>query len=316
MHNVYVEQCSDYKELFVDKAIQKLFSQGNFGKTLKRGMKVLVEPNCLSAYHPKKAITTHPLVVKAVVKELLKLSTRPVIGDQPFNDDVWKTYKKNGIKKIADELKVPLVAFSKGNFHEFKTYKLLKGVRMVSWIDKVDAIVSIPKLKCHCQMYFTGATKGTYSLVLGPRRGLLHLKSKDDWHLSHVMLDIFHHLQPKLKFAIMDGIVGLEGDGPSGGGDPKFAGFLAGSTNYLALDHVAMRLIGLIPEKSAIDQHAQLRPEFSFGAHNIKVVGNTSGITAKFREPAKAEVNVMPKFLNEFTGWLFGKRKKEISLNF
>ncbi|MFH0880149.1 MAG: DUF362 domain-containing protein, partial [Lentisphaerota bacterium] len=127
-----------------------------------------------------------------------------------------------------------------------------------------------PKLKTHVQMTFTGALKNQYGLITGKRKAHYHYRLKTREWLAALIMDINRIAKPAL--AIMDGIVAMEGEGPSSGRPRKVGALLAGS-DLAAVDVMACELIGLNPETVPLNLAAR---KSGFGAtrvQDIEVLG-------------------------------------------
>jgi len=101
------------KETYSDPDIDMLLEPfGGMKSFVKRGDKVLLKVNLLSAREPKKAVTTHPEIVRAVAKAVRKAGGKPYIGDSPAgmfsSRALIKAYKQSGLEEIANEEKIPL----------------------------------------------------------------------------------------------------------------------------------------------------------------------------------------------------------------
>ncbi|HKY56202.1 MAG TPA: DUF362 domain-containing protein, partial [Anaerolineales bacterium] len=110
---------------------------------------------------------------------------------------------------------------------------------------EVDWIVSVAKMKTH---HWTGATLSMKNLF-GVMPGIYYGWPKHMLHMAGIqnsILDINATLKP--HFAIVDGIVGMEGDGPIMG-DPKKAGVLVMGRNLPAVDATCCRIMGIDPYK-------------------------------------------------------------------
>src|SRR3989339_692243 len=86
MTKIAVTKCSDYLQPNVDQAVHAALELiGGISTFVTPNQKVLIKPNVLINYSPDKAATTHPTVVAAVVKEVLKAGGIPLVGDSPGN---------------------------------------------------------------------------------------------------------------------------------------------------------------------------------------------------------------------------------------
>ena len=108
-----------------------------------------------------------------------------------------------------------------------------------------DVLISLPKLKTH---HWAGATLSLKNLF-GTLPGICYGWPKHELHwrgIDNSIVDIALTRTPDL--AIVDGIVGMEGDGPING-TPKPFGALVMGRDPLAVDATCCRLMGLRPDK-------------------------------------------------------------------
>jgi len=217
---------------------------GGLDKFVKPGMRVLLKPNLISAKVPERAITTHPELVAAVAREVRKVGGNPVIGDSPGGakrglDRVWD---KTGMKAIADRDGLELVNFEATGVVEMKCNG--RTFHMSKEAVEADFIINLPKLKTHVLTLLTGAIKNIYGLIPGFRKGNYHKEYPKPDEFAEIVVDIFSLVTPGLS--IMDGILAMEGDGPSSG-TPRWVNLLISSTDAVALDSIVGEIIGFRP---------------------------------------------------------------------
>jgi len=99
-------------------------------------------------------------------------------------------------------------------------------------------------MKTHALERFTGAVKNQFGCVVGMRKGEFHVKLPDATDFARMLVDLNSFVKPRLY--IMDGIMAMEGNGPRGG-TPRPMHVLLFSTDPIALDATASRLINLNP---------------------------------------------------------------------
>ena len=112
---------------------------------------------------------------------------------------------------------------------------------------RADLIVSMPKMKTH---HWAGVTLSLKNLF-GVMPGVCYGWPKNVLHHAGIpesILDIAATVRPHL--AIVDGIVGMEGDGPIMG-TPRTSGVLVMGTNLPAVDATCARLMGIDPWRVA-----------------------------------------------------------------
>jgi uncharacterized protein (DUF362 family)/Pyruvate/2-oxoacid:ferredoxin oxidoreductase delta subunit len=238
-NKVVVRKCTEYNLQQVIDLIAEIYELTD-GPDVQ-GKRVLVKPNILSDDNPAKCISTHPVVVEAMVRYLQSRGATVVVGDSPAVHTSRFRGEKSGIYNVCESTGAQWVDFTVNPLEK----KLRKGrIRIASVTDQVDLIVSLPKFKNHELVYFTGAIKNTLGLVPGFSKGKQHALHQDRSKFGEFLVDLNEAVTPDYFF--MDGIMGMEGPGP-GKGFPTEIGLLFGSTNPLALDIIASRVAGYEP---------------------------------------------------------------------
>lgn len=205
------------------------------------GKKVLVKPNILTDDDPAKCISTHPVVVEAMVRFLQSKGATVFIGDSPAVHTARFSGDKSGIRKVCETTGAEWVDFTLNSAE----IKLRKGkIKIASVIERVDLIISLPKFKNHELVYFTGAIKNTLGLVPGFSKAKQHALHQERNRFGEFLVDLNEAVTP--QYFLMDGIMAMEGPGP-GRGFPTQVGLLLGSTNPLILDITASKIAGYDP---------------------------------------------------------------------
>ncbi len=291
IEKVSVVRCIDYNQKNVDKAVEKALNLIDF--KFKKNLKVLIKPNIVGAF-PKKQIacTTNPAVIEAVCGILKKNNCKIIIGDSPFTNPE-NSFKASGIDKIAKKYGKMLI-FEQDKIINIrnKKAKVLKKFQIAKTVKDVDLIVNMPKLKTHSLTLYTGAIKNLYGLILGGMKRKIHLKVQGDKKFSKVLVDIYQNIKPHL--AIMDGVIGMEGEGPTSGDLVKTKTILA-SKNGIALDIIACKMIGLKPKRVyAIKEALKRRIHDKF---KIEVIGELPRF--KFKIPSSHDKSKTKKMLRK-----------------
>jgi uncharacterized protein (DUF362 family) len=214
-----------------------------------RGKSVLLKPN-LVEYAPGSAINTDPRLVAAAALALRRLgATSIVVGEGPgHRRDTDYVVRQSG---LWDALKAVDVSFTDLNTEAVVPTKLHSSYTKLGtlWLPKpvveADLVVSMPKMKTHHWAGVTLSLKNCFGCVPGRVYGW----PKNELHvqgISNSILDVAGAVRPDL--VIIDGIVGMEGDGPIKG-TAKAAGLLVVSTDPVAADASAARLMGLDGER-------------------------------------------------------------------
>lgn len=248
---VAVEKCADYAEERVSAALAAVLAPlGGLSTFVKAGDRVLLKLNLLADFPPEKAVTTHPSLVKAVIRQVQALGATPVIGDSPAGKTTPASYAKllqiTGIQQVIDETGCAVVSFE-DHLQEVSSPRALvfKKFLVTSEPSKADVVIALPKLKTHQLAYYTGAVKLLYGYLPGLTKVEHHLHAgKQPENFAELLLDLYEALTPHL--VIMDAVVAMEGAGPSHG-TPRQMGLLLASPSGTALDFLATYLIGLKP---------------------------------------------------------------------
>lgn len=313
MYAVGLQKCNSYTQREVDRSINRLIANlGGISKFVNKNQKVLLKPNIVKGINPEACATTHPAVITAVIKILKEQNCEILVGDSPFADDAVEAMKICGIYDICKKYNAKIAVFDRKINIKNDNGIVVREFQLTHYFNEVDVIINMPKLKTHSQLYFTGAVKNLYSMMPGPRRGFYHLKYSNMEYFANMLLDLYSLLRKKIVLNIMDGIYGMEGDGPCNG-NPKFAGILAASSDAVALDFIMCSLIGLNMENLPTIYNARKRKDYLFKPKNIKSVGEKiSKIKiVPFVEAEYSTLNMMPQFINNFKDYIM-RHKQEL----
>jgi len=228
-------------------AIEKVFNDiGGFGSFVKRGDRVLLKPNLLKSAAPSAATVTHPAVVETVASMVRDCGARPYVGDSPPLGSLERVMVKSGYGPLLKRLDVEIVPFTEKRTLDYSDGRLFRRVDVAQQVFEFDAIVNLPKLKTHTQMFLTLAVKNLFGTVIGTDKASWHLRAgRDVDTFATVLVQIYEKVKPTVS--LIDGILGMEGNGPNRG-DPRHVGILGASIDAVALDAVLCRLLGFKPE--------------------------------------------------------------------
>ena len=269
---VSICRAANYEPDNIQDAVSECLKMlGGIEKFVSPGQKVLLKPNMLGTFDPEKAATTHPELVKAVAQTVIAAGAECFIGDSPGMGTFKSVCKITGMAKVAKEAEAVLRELDDPIEFIQNDNKVGRKLPLSSFIKNIDVIITLPKLKTHGQMGFTGALKNQYGLIPGSLKAEYHYRMKTREWLAEFIVDINRAVPVKL--AIMDAVVGMEGDGPSGG-DPRAIGCIMASADLTALDAVACRLVGIDAENNPI-LHASAKRGFGVvDPEKIETVGD------------------------------------------
>ena len=270
---VAVLRCRKYDADLILESMREAVSLTGGDEALDvKGKKVLLKPNVLFDAAVAKAVTTHPEFLRAAIRLMKELGAAEIIaGDSPGFQKPGFKGRKCGLWDICNDEGVEWYDFSKGTVvKKCPEGKMVNQFIVSDIVDKVDLIISLPKMKNHQLMYFTGALKNQFGLIPGLSKSPYHMMFPGRKGFAEMIVDL--HTAVKPAYAFMDGIIAMEGPGP-GNGDPVDAGLILASPNLLALDITACRIIGYDPDIIPINRDAIDRGLWLDSAADPDVVG-------------------------------------------
>jgi uncharacterized protein (DUF362 family) len=215
-----------------------------------KGKRILLKPN-LVEFDPKGVINTHPAVIEAAIGSFKSLGAREVVvAEGPgHRRDTEYLLTASGIYDVINEHRVRYVDLNSDDVRLTKlrsSFTNLRQLYLPETLFNADLLVSMPKLKTHHWAGVTLSLKNMFGVVPGSVYGWP--KNALHWAGIHrSILDINSSL-PIPQFAIVDGIVGMEGNGPLQG-QAKQSGVLILGEDLVAVDATAARLMKIEPRK-------------------------------------------------------------------
>jgi uncharacterized protein (DUF362 family)/Pyruvate/2-oxoacid:ferredoxin oxidoreductase delta subunit len=279
---VVLIRCNSYDYSAVQEAVSKGISLlGGANQFVKQGEKILLKVNLLVGDDPAKCVTTHPSVFKAVAEVFQSTGAFISYGDSPGFGSPIGAAKKAGIADVATELKIPMADFQNGEEVFFENGIQNKKFNVAKGVIDADGLISLPKFKAHGLERFTGAVKNQFGCVVGMRKGEFHVKLPDASDFAKMLVDLNNYVHPRLY--IMDGIVAMEGNGPRGG-TPCPMNILLFSTDPVALDATACRMVNLEPTYVPTNVHGAASGAGSHISEEIEILGDdfNSFVNPKF----------------------------------
>jgi uncharacterized protein (DUF362 family) len=167
----------------------------HFGNFVQPGQRVLVKPNLLQAGDPVKAIVTHPTVVRAVVKLVQETGGRVLLADNPVILPLTRTgwehaYERVGYASVAAQTGAELNGHIAPQQRPHPNGHLIKLVDTSSFLTECDVVISVPKLKTHGFVRFTGAVKNLFGTVPGTVRPVYNVKLQTANRFANMLLDL------------------------------------------------------------------------------------------------------------------------------
>jgi len=275
MQKVSVTRCESYDSHELMRSMEKcLDALGGIRRYVSTGETILLKPNMLSPRPPEKAVTTHPEVVRAAIKLVKGAGGVPLVGDSCSgigNESALRNLaEQTGILAVCEQERVEFELFTESTKVPFPDGKVAKSFELVSLLKKVDGIISLAKMKTHAFTGLTGAVKNLFGLIPGLKKAEYHFRMQEAKAFSELLVDLAECVKPRLT--IMDGIVGMDGDGPAGGNARNF-GLILASDDVHALDAFFMEIAGTRMERVPTVEIASKRGLVPNDLAGIEVIG-------------------------------------------
>lgn len=249
--DVFTARASSY-DIDLASIVRNGLLELGLGPERFRGKSVLLKPNLVEPSIEAPWINTHPSLVAATVEVFRGFGARDVfIAEGPGHcRDFGLTLDVSGIAEAARTLKVETVDLNHDDVITAVNrtrMTRLPELHLPATLRRADWIVSMPKLKTHHWVGVTAAMKNLFGMLPGvcygwPKNVLHHMG------INESIIDVNAAIKPHL--AIVDAVVGMEGDGPLMG-EAKPLGAIVIGTSLAAVDATAMRLMGVDPAKVA-----------------------------------------------------------------
>ena len=273
---LFIKQ-ENYNQSEIDDAVKRAFNHfGGVKNFINKGERVLLKVNLVAGHDIKRRVTTDPSIVRAVAKLILDVGAVPFIADSPGIDSFRNAAEKAGFFDVANELgiecreltePVELPQREGADFHKIQVSK---------YVLEADKIINLAKLKTHGQMYLTMGVKNLFGCVPG--------RLKAGWHynvglnrekFASLLLDIYLGIKP--TFTILDGVIGMHGDGPTSG-EPYNFGIIGACVDALSMDFRLCRMLGAKLEDYPLYMAAKKRnmPQSELENYNIEIDGDFS----------------------------------------
>lgn len=291
---VAIAACPSYSPGELKTALAEVLeAMGGLSSLVKPGQTILLKPNLFSAHPPEQAVTTDPELVRQVILLCENAGAGKIwVGDSPVGSqdekELWAiTGMETAVFGTSAELK---------SWHvRQKTLSCGDDILAVpEWYDKVDVLISLPKLKTHCLTTVTCGLKNVYGIVSGQAKIQFHMKYPSPLTMSAFLVRVFAELKPHLTIA--DAVTAMEGNGPAHG-RPLPVGVLLASRDSVALDAVGCMALKIQPSKVPMIRFAVERNLGSMDDSMIDCVG--SGVSRLETVRMKPSLSRFLKYLPE-----------------
>lgn len=262
---------------------------GGLDKFVKKGQTVAIKPNLVSDHGMqdgvyKGGIVTDVRLVRALIELLLPVAGKIIIseGSSINRSATQKMFALYGYDRLVDMEpgKISLVDLNTDRLVEkaVPRGKRMSARKIPITLEEADVIINVPVLKMHFAAGVSLSVKSLQGAVPPLEKYMSHF-----FGLWQCLVNIHHLVSPDL--IIIDGLTGQEDFGPVSG-IPKKMDLLIGGTNPVAVDAVAMKIMGLDPAMSPPVWMAYMQGLGPVEPERITVVGpSVSEVESAFKIP-------------------------------
>lgn len=281
MRRVSVCRTPNYSSGVMDAAVEAHFQALGLDSLLDPGMRVTIKANLLMKRVPDEATTTHPALVRAIVRSLKKRGVSAItIADSPGGPYTVQAlngiYAASGMEQVAREEGVLLNRDTGYEEVANPQGRLVKSFQLIHPVTRADLVINAAKLKTHCMTGLSGGVKNLFGCVPGLMKPEFHYRFPEKERFCEMLVDLCECVRPAVTF--VDAVVAMEGNGPSGG-NPREVGLTFAGRNPYAVDVALCRAIGEPPASIPILQCAIQRGLCPAGTEELSLVGDAADFT-------------------------------------
>ena len=239
------------------EAVCRSFEALEVAKDLKPGMKIVLKPNLVMAKKPSAApVTTHPAVIRAVVRWLRKAGMTDITLAESsgglYNAEYMRNvYRTCEMDKLGDGIRLN-DDFSFGSTNcpaGFANHSF----NLITPIIQADYIINLAKLKTHSMTGYSGGIKNLFGTIPGLQKPQMHYRWPELDDFSNMLLELAQVVAPQIT--ILDAIDAMEGNGPTGGTSHPLHLLLA-ARDFYTQDYFAAGLMQLDPMEISMIRQA------------------------------------------------------------
>lgn len=239
--------CGSYEYETVRAVLAEQFRLLRVEELVKPGCRVAVKPNLVTRSSPEEGAVTHPSVICAVVSLLKELGASVTVAESPggpYTPVLLKAVYEGSGCSAAEKYGAALNLDCSWGELKAPQAKLCHSFQVIRPLLEADLIVDVCKLKTHCMMGLSAGVKNMFGAVPGLMKPELHCRFPEKEAFGAMITDLCQALHPAL--CVVDAVVAMEGNGPTGG-SPRPVGALLASRSPYAADLACTQIIGMDP---------------------------------------------------------------------
>jgi uncharacterized protein (DUF362 family)/NAD-dependent dihydropyrimidine dehydrogenase PreA subunit len=268
---VVLVRCDSYDEEKVYKSLRAgLDCLGGLKTFVKPDEKVLLKLNLVRDAAVERAVTVHPTFAVQLARIFSEDGYAHVkVGDSPGIGNGQAVMNNTGMIEGFKKYGVEPALFDKAVHVDYPEGIHAKEFMMAQDVLDADALISVSKMKTHALEHLTGAVKNQYGCIQGANKAKGHTKYPSAESMARMLIDLNRFVKPRLF--IMDGIMAMEGNGPTSG-DPTPMNTILISTDPVALDSVFAALVHVDPEIVPTETAGEMMGLGTYKWENIEVI--------------------------------------------
>jgi uncharacterized protein (DUF362 family) len=312
LSKVLIQECKNYNvDMIIEKINTAIEMLGGWDRFVKPQDKVLLKVNLIGPKASDSAAVTHAEFVRAITRILKGRNCNVWIGDSSGGAiagiaPTAQALRVAGYEKVAEEEGAEIKNFDREGVVAVQPESHCEETMYIAKpMFDADVVINLPKLKTHSAQIFSGAVKNVFGCIPGLKKAKYHKMAPDSSDFGQIICDI--HKATKIKLHIMDGILAMQGEGPTAGSVYQADKILI-SEDPLALDAVAAKMTGINIEDVPILETARKR---NLGEGLLKDITLAGGyeqvprltgfkLPKRFRGAKKRNTKVLVKVINFF----------------
>lgn len=264
------------------RAVDAHFAALGVEGDLRPGLRVLLKPNLLAARRPDQAVTTHPALVQAAADWFRERGVADiVVADSPGGPyaaarlrQVYAACGMDGVSGASLNLSTDWAMAEQPRGRVCRRFPIIRPALEDRYI------VNLPKVKTHGMTGVSLGIKNLFGLVPGLDKPALHCRCPGWEEFAGMLLDLADLVRPQVT--LVDGVLAMEGDGPSGG-TPRELNYTFAARDLYTLDwFLCGRVMGIPPEETPMLRQALER---GWVEKDPKTAGDALGTNRPFRRP-------------------------------
>ncbi|GBD97942.1 MAG TPA: DUF362 domain-containing protein [Nitrospirae bacterium] len=209
-----------------------------------KNKRVLIKPNWVNHLSPSTGATVDPKFIKSIVNGVKQLGANDVKVGEGSIIDTERAFASLDVNNIIGD-SADLIDFSKEKqwIDIPINHSKIQYLRIPEIVHEFDTIVSVAKLKTHCQTRISFTVKNLFGLLSKASRQLAH---KVD--LENSIAGIYFYLMQRMNVVgILDGSIAMEGRNGPLKGEPVKLNVVISGDNASEVDYGGCLVIGCSP---------------------------------------------------------------------